>query len=468
MDFIEVMNLKLESPRAFAGNKVNNSRSENGASFNNALNSILKIKKEKNLSLREKNTDTTEKKQVDFDYNSRFDKINYNAKKEIKKTEEAKEKEVLRGGDKDIKKSDRKDELLDIEELEDIYGFLQNEQTVFGHDVLQQLIELQDASINKVFEGGDLFNTNADESVFLSNGESTDGIEGLMEYISRIREAAKENNVPIQFNKISETKDIEELKEKLKKIFENKSLILEKNTNLDNKSDDLINKLKYPDVEQKYKNIEDLVKDEIKDNANEKSELFSKESDEKFHTIGEKTNKALNAKEIEENYLIINKEQDTVTKIKSQRVDITKKPENVEKNLIMNQIIKKIKFVTTDRFSELKIQLKPENLGKLLLKIALEKGEITAKFTAENNHIKEIIESNFSELKGSLQEKGINVQNLSVSVGNEDRPYNEKNKQKKNPNRELNLKKMNMDEVDFGIESNNPYFITEGILDIKA
>lgn len=78
MDFIEVMNLKLESPRAFAGNKVNNSRSENGASFNNALNSILKIKKEKNLSLREKNTDTTEKKQVDFDYNSRFINCNIN------------------------------------------------------------------------------------------------------------------------------------------------------------------------------------------------------------------------------------------------------------------------------------------------------------------------------------------------------------------------------------------------------
>ena len=135
---------------------------------------------------------------------------------------------------------------------------------------------------------------------------------------------------------------------------------------------------------------------------------------------------------------------------------------------VFEQITGKIRLVSKEDFSEIKIQLKPENLGKLLLKIVLNKGEIIAKFTAENNHVKEIIESNFSELKGSLRERGINVHSLSVSVGNERKWHNNENNRRKSILRHKGLKSMEIEDIDYYQDKVNPYSIEEGILDIKV
>ena len=70
------------------------------------------------------------------------------------------------------------------------------------------------------------------------------------------------------------------------------------------------------------------------------------------------------------------------------------------------------------------MHLEPENLGKLTLSIAVERGLITAKFTAESYEVKKAIESNFNELRDMLQEKGLDIQNLSVSVGHENKEFN--------------------------------------------
>lgn len=94
---------------------------------------------------------------------------------------------------------------------------------------------------------------------------------------------------------------------------------------------------------------------------------------------------------------------------------------------IINQIVKKAEIVLTDSQSEMRMQLEPENLGKLTLKVAVERGLITAKFTAESYEVKQVIESSFNELKDLLQEKGLEVQSFSVSVGQENQQYDSGN-----------------------------------------
>lgn len=96
----------------------------------------------------------------------------------------------------------------------------------------------------------------------------------------------------------------------------------------------------------------------------------------------------------------------------------------VSRTEVINQIVKKAEIVVTDSAHEMRMQLEPENLGKLTLKLAVEKGLITAKFVAESNEVKQIIESGFNELKDMLQEKGLVVQNFSVSVGHENKGDN--------------------------------------------
>ena len=70
------------------------------------------------------------------------------------------------------------------------------------------------------------------------------------------------------------------------------------------------------------------------------------------------------------------------------------------------------------------IKLKPDNLGKVTMQISVENGNISAKFLAESQKVKEILESNMQELKDQLAKQGMAVQEMSVSVGNDNREQN--------------------------------------------
>jgi len=84
---------------------------------------------------------------------------------------------------------------------------------------------------------------------------------------------------------------------------------------------------------------------------------------------------------------------------------------------IFKQVVDHAKVLISEDRSEMILQLKPENLGKLSLQVVTERGLMVAKFTAESIQVKEIIEANLPQLKTSLESQGIHVQGFSVSVG---------------------------------------------------
>jgi len=95
------------------------------------------------------------------------------------------------------------------------------------------------------------------------------------------------------------------------------------------------------------------------------------------------------------------------------------------KNVDVYQIIRQIKDgiqaeTLGGGVSELKLTLKPESLGEVSLRLLSDNGIVTARFTAENQRVKEIMESNFNSLRDNLNGQGINVSQLSVSVGQQD------------------------------------------------
>jgi flagellar hook-length control protein FliK len=85
---------------------------------------------------------------------------------------------------------------------------------------------------------------------------------------------------------------------------------------------------------------------------------------------------------------------------------------------LFSQIVEHAKVVVNNGDSEMEINLKPEHLGKLQLKVTIENDVVTAKFFAESQQVKEIIESNLNQLKQNLQENGMQVDTIMVSVGN--------------------------------------------------
>lgn len=84
---------------------------------------------------------------------------------------------------------------------------------------------------------------------------------------------------------------------------------------------------------------------------------------------------------------------------------------------IISSIISKAKLLVTNKQSEIVVDLKPESLGKMVLKVVTENDNVTAKFFTENYRVKEVIEANFQALKDSLEKQGLIVQDISVSVG---------------------------------------------------
>ena len=69
--------------------------------------------------------------------------------------------------------------------------------------------------------------------------------------------------------------------------------------------------------------------------------------------------------------------------------------------------------------SEMLMQLKPESLGKVTLKIVTENGCVNAKFNVENERVRQTLEANILSLKETLENQGLSVQECTVQVGKE-------------------------------------------------
>ena len=87
---------------------------------------------------------------------------------------------------------------------------------------------------------------------------------------------------------------------------------------------------------------------------------------------------------------------------------------------VMQQIMARVNTISAEGFAELKMTLKPESLGDVSLRIITQNGVVMAMFVAESQRIKEIIESNFNQLRYALEAQGIEVSQLFVSVGEDD------------------------------------------------
>jgi len=99
---------------------------------------------------------------------------------------------------------------------------------------------------------------------------------------------------------------------------------------------------------------------------------------------------------------------------------------------IFTQIVDKAVLSIKNRRSEMRINLKPEFLGQVQLRISTENQQISVRVLTETPFVKEIIEDNIGQLKTELQNSGLLVEKLDVSV------YDDSN-QKHGPNENSDL-----------------------------
>lgn len=112
------------------------------------------------------------------------------------------------------------------------------------------------------------------------------------------------------------------------------------------------------------------------------------------------------------------------------QVNFVNSPETVEKTVftmqqpiksteVISQVVEHAKVIVGQDKAEMVIHLKPDHLGKLELKVVTEQGIVAAKFIAESQQVKEVIETNMQLLKEALQKQGIAIDGVSVQVGHD-------------------------------------------------
>ena len=86
---------------------------------------------------------------------------------------------------------------------------------------------------------------------------------------------------------------------------------------------------------------------------------------------------------------------------------------------VADQILEKVKVSVTPETTSLEIVLTPEELGRVNLTVSAEQdGTMKAKFVTENELAREAIERNLVQFKEMLQEQGLKVDTIEVTVGN--------------------------------------------------
>ncbi len=84
-----------------------------------------------------------------------------------------------------------------------------------------------------------------------------------------------------------------------------------------------------------------------------------------------------------------------------------------------HQLVERALFTVRGEHSEARIALKPDHLGHVQLKIVTENNLVTIKIITETPVARDLIDANANQLKTELQQQGLNVGNIEVSVSDE-------------------------------------------------
>lgn len=108
---------------------------------------------------------------------------------------------------------------------------------------------------------------------------------------------------------------------------------------------------------------------------------------------------------------------------------------NIDVESLMRQISQMTKISVTQAQSSIEMQLNPANLGKVYLQVVAKDGVITAQLAAQNEAVKEAIESQIVTLRENMSQQGMKVEAIEVTIASHEFERNlEENQQ--NPSKE--------------------------------
>ena len=124
---------------------------------------------------------------------------------------------------------------------------------------------------------------------------------------------------------------------------------------------------------------------------------------------------------------------------------------------IINQIVDSSKIIIDKEVTSMEMQLNPENLGKVYLNVSSKEGNIHAQMTVTNEAVKEALEAQIIVLKENLNQAGVKVDAVEVTVAshefernleqNHSREEQEGDRQERQANQRRNINLSSLDEL---------------------
>ena len=86
-------------------------------------------------------------------------------------------------------------------------------------------------------------------------------------------------------------------------------------------------------------------------------------------------------------------------------------------------IIKNVKFMMKNSVQELKVKIYPKELGEMTIKILSEEGIMRAEIKATSKETYNLLNSNLNEIKKSLVDQNIKIQQVNIGIYNDSYIY---------------------------------------------
>lgn len=86
---------------------------------------------------------------------------------------------------------------------------------------------------------------------------------------------------------------------------------------------------------------------------------------------------------------------------------------------VIDQITKELTFRMKDNVSEIRVLLKPESLGEVVVSMQMEESKITAQINVDQSNVKAAVEAQLPQLRQTLAERGIDIHRIEVFVADQ-------------------------------------------------
>lgn len=251
------------------------------------------------------------------------------------------------------------------------------------------------------------------------------------------------------------------------------------------------------DNTQNAKDIKSSIKDLMSEisNASENKQnakvltleemLKNKSQDSKDGSLGSqgnKDNKEVSKEDKFLNSLLDDNKDDSLNKInlfasRSQVIQNqsgdTVRGLTINKATFTNDLIRDVKFMSTNAIKELTVKVNPGDLGEITIKLIQEDGVMKANLKANSKEATAILSQNLSEIKKQLTEQNIKIADVEVEIYQGDTTFfNEQNfggqlseEQRKSSNNSNNVVS---NEITTDEESNNNMAVNQGELELFA